>query len=139
MCVPVHLPLDVVRRPATPKDVAALAEIVLARVAPDLAQHARQHAEQRARTIECESCESIARAIRREQAITSQLAPPLSPLVQPGLFDARALKEKHMLDERRDDVLQEGTARANVLERSGAIRVARDPELSMLLLVCSRG
>jgi len=139
MFVPVHLPLDAVHERTTPGEAVTFAEMVLARAGPDLAGHARQHAERRARTIEREASESIARAVRREQAITSCLAPSLSLPVQPGLFDTRALKEQRTLDERRDDLRQEGTARANLLRDDATIRVARDPELSMLLLLCSRG
>lgn len=139
MFVPVQLPFGVVRRPTTRKDVVALAEMVLARVGLDLARHAREHAEQRARTIERESRESIARAVRREQAITSNLAPSLSRLIQPGLFDGRALKEQRTLDAQIDVLRQQGAVRANLLEDDAAIRVAGDPELSMLLLLCSRG
>lgn len=139
MLVPVHLPLDAVRGRTTPPEVVTFAETVLARAGPVLAQHARQHAEQRAYTIEREASESIARAIRREQAITSCLAPSVSLPVQPGLFDSKAVKDKLTMDERRDGLRQEGTARTTLLEGNATIRVAREPELSMILLLCSRG
>jgi hypothetical protein len=134
--VPVHLPLDAVPDRPTPKDAVAFAETVFARVGPALAQHARLHADQRAGAIEREASASIARAVRREQAITSCLASPLSLPLQPGLFDTRALKEHRALDERRVGLREEGTARANLPEDDARIRVARDPELSMLLLLC---
>ena len=139
MLVPVHLPLSFVRAPATPTEACAMADAVVARVGLDLAQRARAHAEHRAGVIAQESSESISRAVEREQAITSCLAPSGEPLVQPGLFDTRALKERRIEHDRRDAIRRDCTARAGLLEADAAIRLAHEPELSMLLLLCSRG
>ena len=90
MLVPVRLPLNLVRGPTTRREARALAESVVAQAGSELAQHAREHAQQRARTIALESAESISRAVGRERAIAACLAPLDSPLVQAGLFDVRA-------------------------------------------------
>ncbi len=137
MLVPVRLPLNLVRGPTTRREARALAESVVAHAGSELAQHAREHALQRARTIALESAESISRAVRRERAIAACLAPLDSPLVQAGLFDVRALKEKRTEEERRDVRRRESASRTNQLEADTMIHLAHDPELAMLLVLCS--
>ena len=135
--VPVRVPIDAPRTPLTRKDARALAESLAARFGAELARHAKQHADRRACAIALESAHSIARAVSRERAIADILAPPGLPPVQAGLFDRRALKERWAEEDQRDLTRRESGARADLLEADAGALLAHDPELAMLLILCS--
>jgi hypothetical protein len=59
--------------------------------------------------------------------------------VQAGLFDSRALRRKWAEEERRDAIRCDSEAHANLLEADASVHLANDPELVMLLLLCSQG
>ena len=135
--VPVRMPIDAPRTRLTRRDARVLAESLAARFGAELARHAKQHADRRACTIALESAHSIARAVRRERAIADVLAPHGLPLVQPGLFDRRALKERWAEEDQRDLTRRESGARTHLLEADSSALLAHDPELAMLLILCS--
>jgi superfamily II DNA or RNA helicase len=137
--LPVRFPLDRRRCPLRRKEARACAESLIARFGPGLRRHAHMHADKRARAIALDAAESIATAERRERGIAHCMAAHGSPLVQAGLFDSRALKEKWAGDRRRQAIRRESEARANLLEADSSVRLARDPELVMLLIQCSQG
>ena len=147
--VPVRIgieqPTQVVRRSfseggrPTRREARAFAESLMAAFGGDVLQHARTHAEQRAREISADAAASIARAMRREHAIAAAVAAEPTPLVQAGLFDTRSLKEKWAGDERRGSMRDESDVRAHVLESDASVRLAGDPELVMLLISCCQG
>ena len=95
---------------------------------------------QRARAHRARSCSNRSRQRRSASArIADCVAAYGSPLVQAGLFDSRALKQKWAGDERRDAIRRESEARANLLDADSSVRLAHDPELVMLLIQCSQG
>jgi len=136
--VPLRIPLDGIETPRTRRGARALAESLMARFGPGLARDAEQCAHQRARDIAIESAHSIARCVSRERAIAACLAPHGLPPVQAGLFDNRALKQMGAEEERRDLTRRESGARAALLEADASARLAQDPELALLLILCSR-
>ena len=137
--VPVRVPIESVQAsPLTRKAARALGEALASRFGNELARHAKSHGERRACAIAAESADSIARAVARERAIADALAPHGLPLVQAGLFDKRALKAKWAEEDRREVTRRESGARAELLEADSNILLAHDPELALLLILCSR-
>jgi superfamily II DNA or RNA helicase len=134
---PIRIPLDPPRRRLTRREARALAESLMAAAGPALARHARAHAERRALAIARESAQSIARAVLRERAIADCVAAHGPPLVQAGLFDNRALKQRWEGEERLESIRHESEAHATLLEDGSIVRLAHDPELALLLILCS--
>jgi superfamily II DNA or RNA helicase len=137
--LPVRLPLDALPCPLGRKDARALTESLIDCFGSEMVRHAQTHAEQRAHAIGLEAAESIAAVAERERGIADCVAAYGSPLVQAGLFDSRALKQKRAGDERRDIIRRESEARTNLLQADSSVRLAHDPELVMVLILCSRG
>jgi hypothetical protein len=103
-----------------------------------LLRHVRAHADHRARAIILESAQSVATALTRERGIADRVAAHSSQLVQAGLFDSRALKQKWAGEEHRNATRTESEARANLLDADSSVFLAHDPELAMLLILCSQ-
>jgi len=138
--LPLRLPLERVNvRLGRRREVRALAESLIARFGPELRRHAHAHADERARTIAVDAAESLATSAERERRIASGVTAHGSPLVQAGLFDRRALKDKRARERRRESIRLESQARADLLDADCTVRVAHDPELVMLLIQCLRG
>jgi superfamily II DNA or RNA helicase len=137
--LPLRLPLDRLRGRFGRKGARALAESLIARFGAEVLRHARSHAEERARAVAFEAAEFIATAAGRERGIAQYVAACGSPLVQAGLFDSRALKQKRAEDECRAAIQRDSDARTSLLEADSSVHLAHDPELVMVLLVCSRG
>jgi superfamily II DNA or RNA helicase len=137
--LPVRLPLDRVNFRLGRSEARGLAESLIARFGPALRRHAHAHADERARTIALDAVESIATSAERERRIAACVTAHGSPLVQAGLFDSRALKEKWTRDERRESIRLESEARAHLLDAGCSVRVAHEPELVTLLIQCSQG
>ena len=136
--VPVRLPIDPPRRRLERKEVRALAETLIARFGAELLRHVRAHADHRARAIILESAQSVATAVTRERGIAESVAAHSTQLVQAGLFDSRALKQKWAGEEHRNATRTESEARANLLDADSSVHLAHDPELAMLLILCSQ-
>ncbi|MEO5741780.1 MAG: helicase-related protein, partial [Vicinamibacterales bacterium] len=137
--LPVRLPLPRGPRRLTRKEARSVAESLMTRFGPELLRHARAHADERAHAIALEWPEAIATAANRERRIAHNLAANDAPLVQAGLFDSRTLKQRRADEMRRDATRGESEARAHALEAGSNVRLAHDPELVMLLILCSRG
>ena len=116
-----------------------MAESLIARFGPELLRHAHAHADERMRAIAREWSESIATTATRERRMSRRVAAYGSSLVQAGLFDSRALKQKWAGDEHREAIRGESEARAHLLEADSSVYLAREPELVMLLILCSQG
>lgn len=136
--VPVRLPITPPRRRLDRKEVRALAESLIRDFGSELLRHACAHGNARARAIASQSAPAAATAASREHGIAEGVAARGPDLVQAGLFDARALKQKWTGEERRDALLHESEARATLLEADSRVRLANDPELVMLLIRCSQ-
>lgn len=136
--VPIRIGITSPRRRLRPRDIRAFAESVLASAGRELVRHARAHAERRADVIERESAHFLRRSIRREGVVSDHLASSPVSLVQAGLFDSRALRQKRAADERRDAHRRESQSRASLLESSSRVVVANEPELAMVVIQCSQ-
>ena len=137
--LPLRLSLERSPSRLRPRDARALAETLIADVGDDLLRHARAHVDGCALALAFEAAVPIATALRRERAIIKQMASERPTLVQVGLFDNRALKEKDADAERREALSGESDIRANLMEADARVYLARDPELAMILIQCSRG
>ena len=115
-----------------------LAETLIARFGSELLRHARAHADHRARAIILESAQWVAAARHARARDCRSCRRTGSPLVQAGLFDSRAMKQKWAADEHRKATRTESEARAHLLEADSSVRLAHDPELVMLLIRCSQ-
>ena len=138
LVVPVRISIKHLQTPFTKRAARALAEFLSERFGAELTRCIKHNAEEQARTISIELQQAIGRAVRRERTIADRIASSSSELVQAGLFDARALKDKWAADQRRLRLVDEHGARAELLEADSRVRLAEDPELVMLLLQCSR-
>jgi superfamily II DNA or RNA helicase len=136
--VPVRIAITSPRHRLKPREIRAFAESLLATVGSELVRHAQAHAERRAGAIERESDHVIRRNIRRERAVSNHIASSPAVLVQAGLFESRALRQKWAADERGDALRRESQARANLLEASSQVVVANEPELAMVVIQCSQ-
>jgi superfamily II DNA or RNA helicase len=135
--LPLHLPIERPSVRLTRSAARALAESLSRDFGPLLTHSAIDHAHQRAVAIASEGQRTLARSVRRERAVAQRLAPSIG-LVQPGLFDTRALKLQQAADERQGLLAGDSDARIHLLEADSTVRLAHDPELVMLLIQCSR-
>ena len=72
--VPVRVQIDSPRTHLTKRGTRAWAGSLMAGLGPELARHARQHAEQRARAVAHDSARWVARAVQRERGIAERVA-----------------------------------------------------------------
>ena len=135
--VPIRLPLPGIPRFRRRKEVRALAEAIVERCGADVLCEASAHALGLARSPGHGADPSLAAAIRRERALLANVASDRASLVQAGLFDNRALKEKHAEEERRHAMRLESDTRSRALDADATSACAADPELVMLLFLCS--
>jgi superfamily II DNA or RNA helicase len=136
--VPVRLRIDPPQRRLDRKGARALAETLMDSFGSELLRRARAYGDERARRIAIEAARPSATAAARERRIADGIAARESPLVQAGLFDSRALREKWAGDEHRDVLRRDSVARANLLEADSSVHLAADPELVMVLIRCSQ-
>jgi superfamily II DNA or RNA helicase len=135
--VPIRLPLPGIPRCRRRKEVRALAEGIVERCGADVLCEARAHAVELARGPGHGADPSLAAALRRERALLANVAADRASLVQAGLFDNRALKEKHAEEERSHAMRLESDTRSRALDTDATSACAADPELVMLLFLCS--
>ncbi len=131
--LPIGVPLEKSTRRLRRREVRARAKALLATIQPDLVRVAAEHARYRERAIGLESTEKAARAIDRERRIT-QSSSGAATLVQPGLFDARAVKHHLDLRQREGAIQSESDAHTNLLEAGARVCLAHDPEVALLLI-----
>ena len=136
--LPIRLPIDPPRLRLTPRDARACAETLLETFGVDLVRQAREHADRRARSIEAECAAAVECGMRREPAVIEHAAARPVALVQGGLFESRALNEKWAAEERGQGIRRASRIHATLLEASSRVRLASEPELAMLLILCSQ-
>ncbi len=134
--VPVCAPIDPPPRRLGRKAARALAESLMERCGSALLRHAREYGDRRASTLAIEAARPAATAASRERGIAEGVAARGTALVQAGLFDNRALKQKWTGDAHRDVLRHESAERANRLETDSNVHLATDPELVMVLIRC---
>jgi hypothetical protein len=137
--VPVRLRIDPPRHRLDRKAARALAESLIDHFGPELLRHARAYGDERAHSIATEAARPSAAAAARERQIANAMTARKSPLVQAGLFDSRALREKSARDECHRILRQDSVMRANLFEADASVHLAGDPELVMVLIQCSQG
>jgi hypothetical protein len=102
---------------------------------PAVLDFATQLSEQRAAAIKQELAEWLPRPAFREDCLARMAVSGLSPLVQPGLFDRRALRREQLVDQQRRAVLNDCAARATSLEATATPVLANKPEIAFLLFM----
>jgi len=122
----------------TRKGARDLAASLISARGDDLVDCAQHHAIERARALAVEMSGRAAATIVRERAIACRVAASTLTAVQPGLFDARVLKQQSAAGVQHDIIRSESEARANMLELDANVQLANTPELALLLLRCSR-
>jgi superfamily II DNA or RNA helicase len=135
--VPVWVPFGVSKACLKRREIRATTEALLAVVHPDVIRCAREHALARRRQISLECGEWLARAIERERSIARHASAGAPRLVQPGLFDSRSIRQQLAARKRAGGVENETRARANLLAADSLVRLARDPEIALLLIIDS--
>jgi ERCC4-related helicase len=117
------------------RDLRAAAERVIDVFGPAVLDFATQLSEQRAAAIKQELAEWLPRPAFREDCLARMAVSGLSPLVQPGLFDRRALRREQLADQQRRAVLNDCAARATSLEATATPVLANKPEIAFLLFM----
>jgi superfamily II DNA or RNA helicase len=137
--LPVRVPFRTSKRGLRRREVRATAEALLASLHPDLIRIARQQVRARQTSLTHECGEWAARTIDRDRSIARHATSGMTPLVQAGLFDARAVRLRLDEQERAGALQIEASAHANLLEADSVVRLARDPEIALLLITESPG
>jgi hypothetical protein len=135
--VPIRLPVAADLRRFRRKEVRAVTEVLVERFWADVLSEANAHAHELARAAGNGAASPFATALRRERALLARIASGRASLVQAGLFDNRALKEKHAEEERSHAMRLESDTRSRALDTDATSACAADPELVMLLFLCS--
>lgn len=136
--LPIRLPVSAPRQRLNRKDARAFAESLVDTFGVELVRSAREHADRRARAIERECAASVERGMRRERAVIEHSSAHPVVLVQAGLFESRALKEKWADEERGHSIRRASETHAMLLDASSHVQLANEPELTMLLIQCSQ-
>jgi superfamily II DNA or RNA helicase len=102
---------------------------------PAIMAFASRFADARARSLEPLIREWAARALRREKFLRDLAASGQNGLVQPGLFDSRALRLRELAELERSGLADASLARARQIEAASAFVVAQRPRLLLLLMV----
>ena len=121
------------------KSARALAESLIVTFGNHLLECAREYAAQRARALASELSASGSKTIGRERAIARGMDASDAELLQPGLFDARAVKDQAAANATRDAVRRQSEERMNMLELDASVHIPREPELVLLLIRCLQG
>ena len=114
------------------REIRATGEAIFAEVQRDLVRIATEHAHLRGQAIARESADWSTRAIERERQIAQCAASSPPPLVQAGLFDARAMKQKLDGLKHRDDIRSESDRRATLIEADSRVVLTQEPAIALL-------
>ena len=131
--LPIAVRLKKSKRRLRRREVRATAEALLATIQPDLVRVAADHARHREQAIGLESTARATHAIDRERRI-ARPSSCAATLVQPGLFDARAVTRQLDVRQREGAIQNESDAHTNLLEASSHICLGNDPEVALLLI-----
>jgi superfamily II DNA or RNA helicase len=134
--IPIRVTLNRLAGPDRRRDVRALAERVLEACKSQLLLHSKTRAAARAKAIEADSATAALRVLERERQIVRSAIAGRPLLVQHGLFERRAWKT-HRDAQRQFDTLRDASEKhAHVVRADATVKLARDPEVELLLLVC---
>jgi transposase len=121
------------------RDVRSDGRQVLDRHQPAVVAAVREHVSTRLTSISDQYGRGLARSTRREEHLGKLLAREIPALVQPSLFDRRALKDRESA--RSDDTTasKESDARKLALQSAVSGITMREPDIVLLLLVGAAG
>ncbi len=134
--LPLLVPMRMTVRRLKRREIRATGEAIVAEVHRDLVRIATEHAHRRGQAISRESADWRTRALERERQIAQCAASSPPPLVQAGLFDTRALKQKLDGLKHRDAIRSESDRRATLVEADSGVVLAQDPAIALLLFTC---
>lgn len=120
--LPVQLAVPRLSRNLRRRDIRVIAERYIESTARALVQCTRRHADTHAHMLTAIASAAVERAAARERCIAAMTRTSAS-LIQPGLFDSRAIKDRRHAQARTADASPDDTA----------IIVAGDPEIVLLL------
>ncbi len=128
--------MNPVRRRLRRQEVRGTAERMLYELGPSVIEVASRLGRRRAIEIARVAEEGIVRAQRRERQLAATEAASVAGLVQPGLFDSRALKRQRLAEERHHSILEECTERSASLEADTTLILVHQPEIASMLITC---
>ena len=118
------------------RDVRSRAERLIDRVGPAAIALATRLAHDRARSIDAESAEWVRRAVHREDLLSREGGEEMTPLVQAGLFDNRALANRQSSWQRHRRMADQCGQRSALLEAGATAFLAHDPYIALVLVTC---
>jgi superfamily II DNA or RNA helicase len=130
-----HAAPDMVKLPDRRRELRAIAEQMIDAIGPVVLESASQLAAERARAIWRALKESSSQATLRESFLCRAAATDGAVLIQPGLFDKRALKDQQVAEQQRRATLAECAGRAASFEADAAGVLANKPEIALLLFI----
>jgi hypothetical protein len=101
---------------------------------PSVVQFASKLGEERAQAISRGLKAWLPRAAHREDWLAQRAASGFSSLVQPGLFDKRAVKYQQLAEQQRRNILADCAERTASLEAHAAAAVAGKPTIALVLM-----
>ena len=116
--------------------VRAHAEQWLDDIGPVAIAFATQLARNRAKAIDAESAEWVQRAVRRENHLSRAASKAMAPLVQPGLFDNRAVASKEDLRRQHRSISDQIVRRSAWLEAGATAFLIHEPHIALVLIRC---
>jgi hypothetical protein len=132
--VPIGIPVARSTVSLRRRELRVTVEALLASLLPDFTRVAAAHAQARADEITRETAELFSGALARETRIRMSAAGHPAPLVQPGLFDNRAIQEHLKGHARGESIRLESETFVRLVESSAQVYLARTPEVALLIL-----
>lgn len=134
--LPVRIEFRLDRRHYRRRSIRSLAEDLIENHGGRVVEFVSKLAEQRAGVIDSEFADRVARALRREHHVSRNTASDMTPLVQAGLFDNRALTRRQTVEDRQRQLLSECAERTALLEADAKTVPAHEPQIAFLLITC---
>ena len=116
------------------RELRAIARQIIDAVGPAVIHVASQLAEERAQLINREVGEWLPRAMLRENYLSRTAVAGVSSLIQPGLFDNRAVKQNERAEHQHRSFFKDCEARAALLEATATAMLAHEPQIALVLI-----
>jgi superfamily II DNA or RNA helicase len=117
------------------KDLRPVLKGALTAQASPITEAVASIARERALALDRDCAGWSARALARERQLREAAVDDTGGLIQPGLFDGRAVKTRQLADEDRRIVSGASLARTTLLDAAGTAVIASPPEIAFVLLV----
>jgi hypothetical protein len=135
LLVPVRVKFRALIRGKRRRDVRRDGQDIHDRHQPAVVAAVREHVSTRLTNISNQYGSGLARSMRREEHLARLLAGEIPALVQPGLFDRRAVKERESARSDETTASHESDARRRALQSALHGITMREPDIVLLLLV----